>query len=231
MSFLKSAVNRWEVEVYAADPDDISTSSPNGQIATGTITFNGDGSLQSIDGTIGTEVAIDWTNGAVSSAVSFNWGTAGDPFGTEGSAQIGKTDGLSQFNSAYRVNFANQNGAPVGDLTGVSITEEGYIVASYSNGQTQRLFRIPLADFANPNELTSSSGNVFAQSAISGEVNLRQPGSNGVGKIAASSLEQSNVELADQLTDMIVAQRAYQANTKIISTADQLLSQLNDILR
>ena len=53
----------------------------------------------------------------------------------------------------------------------------------------------------------------------------------GVGKIAASSLEQSNVELADQLTDMIVAQRAYQANTKVISTTDQLLSQLNDILR
>lgn len=230
VAFIKSGVNRWEAEIYAATPDELPDANPNGLLASGTITFNGDGSLQSVDNTlINAEAA--WTNGAVSSEIAFNWGTAGDPFGTPNSTVIGKTDGLSQFNSGYRVNFTNQNGAPVGDLTGVSITEEGFIVASYSNGQTQRLFRIPLADFANPNELQTSSGNVFTQSASSGEVNLRQPGSSGVGKVSASSLEQSNVELADQLTDMIVAQRAYQANTKIISTTDQLLSQLNDILR
>lgn len=230
VAFIKSAVNKWQVEVYAATGSEITTSKPNGQIATGTLTFNGDGSLQSVSSSL-LSSNVTWTNGAVSSAIEFNWGTAGSPFGTPNATQIGKSDGLSQFNSSYRVNFANQNGAPVGDLTGVSITEEGYIVASYSNGQTQKLFRIPLADFANPNQLETSSGNVFAQSSDSGEVNLRQPATSGVGKIAASSLEQSNVELADQLTDMIVAQRAYQANTKVISTTDQLLTQLNDILR
>ncbi len=230
MAFIKSAANTWQVEVYAATPSEVTTSKPNGQIATGSLTFNGDGSLQSVSSSL-LSSDVTWTNGASSSSLAFNWGTAGSPFGTPNATQIGKTDGLSQFNSAYRVNFANQNGAPVGDLTGVSITGEGYIVASYSNGQTQKLYKIPLADFANPNELSTSSGNVFAQSANSGEVNLREPGSSGVGKVAASSLEQSNVELADQLTDMIVAQRAYQANTKVISTTDQLLSQLNDILR
>lgn len=230
MSFIKTDINTWAVEVYAATPSEVNTSLPSGQIVTGKVIFNGDGSLQRVEG-LTDPVDITWTNGAVSSNITFNWGTAGSPFGTPNASSIGKTDGLSQFNSAYKVNFVNQNGAPVGDLTSVAITAEGFVVASYSNGQTQNLFKIPLADFANPNQLQTSSGNVFLQSAESGEVNLRQSGSSGVGKIASSSLEQSNVELADQLTDMIVAQRAYQANTKVISTTDQLLSQLNDILR
>jgi flagellar hook protein FlgE len=231
MSFIKTDTNTWAVEVYAANANDVTSALPNGQVTTGKITFNGDGSLQSVASSLANPVDITWNNGAVSSNITFDWGTAGSPFGTLNASSIGKTDGLSQFNSAYRVNFVNQNGAPVGDLTSVSITQEGFVVASYSNGQTQNLYKIPLADFANPNQLATSSGNVFMQSAESGEVNLRQSGSSGVGKIASSSLEQSNVELADQLTDMIVAQRAYQANTKVISTTDQLLSQLNDILR
>jgi flagellar hook protein FlgE len=230
VSFIKSASNKWAVEVYASTASEVTSAKPNGLIATGNVFFNGDGSLQSVDNTL-LSADVSWTNGAVSSTIAFDWGTAGSPFGTPNTTAIGKTDGLSQFNSAYRVNFANQNGAPVGDLTGVSITEEGFVVASYSNGQTQNLFKIPLASFANPDQLASTSGNVFNQSADSGEVNLRQSGESGVGKIASSQLEQSNVELADQLTDMIVAQRAYQANTKVISTTDQLLSQLNDILR
>lgn len=231
MSFIKTDTNTWAVEVYAANPSEVTTSLSSGQVTSGEITFNGDGSLQSVDSSLANPVTITWNNGAVSSEITFNWGTAGSPFGTAGAASIGKTDGLSQFNSAYRVNFVDQNGAPVGDLTSVAITQEGFVVASYSNGQTQNLFKIPLADFANPNQLETKSGNVFVQTSQSGEVNLRESGSSGVGKIASSSLEQSNVELADQLTDMIVAQRAYQANTKVISTTDQLLSQLNDILR
>jgi flagellar hook protein FlgE len=231
MSFIKTDINTWAVEVYAATSSEVTTSLPNGQVVTGKITFNGDGTLQSIDSALANPVNITWNNGSVASVITFDWGTSGSPFGTANASSIGKTDGLSQFNSDYRVNFVEQNGAPVGDLTSVSITHEGFVVASYSNGQTQNLFKIPLADFANPNQLATSSGNVFLQSSESGEVNLRESGSSGVGKIAASSLEQSNVELAEQLTDMIVAQRAYQANTKVISTTDQLLSQLNDILR
>ena len=73
------------------------------------------------------------------------------------------------------------------------------------------------------------SGNIFAQTRDSGEVNLRIAGDNGTGSIVAAALEQSNVDLAEQLTDIIVAQRSYQANTKVIKTADELLQQLNQI--
>ncbi len=79
-----------------------------------------------------------------------NWGTAG-AIGT------GKTNGLSQFNSAFSVNFVNQNGTPVGDLTSISIGSTGLVTASFSNGQTQNLYQIPLATFSDPTICCPSS--------------------------------------------------------------------------
>lgn len=232
VSFLKTGTNTWAVEVFAVPATDLNSTLPNGQLAYGTLTFNGaDGTLRSISSTLSAPVSVQWTNGATSSNLTFNWGTAGLPFGTPNAAVIGKSDGIGQSDTDYTSNFAKQNGAPVGQLTGVSIDGDGYIIASYSNNETQKLYRIPLGSFANPDQLESISGNAYVQTSASGEVNLRISGSSGVGTIASASLEASNVELADQLTDMIVAQRAYQANTKVISTADSLLSDLNQILR
>ena len=223
-------MNTWAIEVYAVPDSEVSSSLPDGLVAYGNVSFNGDGTLRNVDTTLSSAVDITWTNGSTASSVTFDWGNAGQPFGTLGATTFGEANGLSQYNAAYKVSFANQNGAPVGELTGVSITELGVVVASYSNGQTQSLYKIPLADFANPDQLDSSTGNVFAQSADSGEFNLRQAGSSGVGKIAASSLEASNVELSSELTDMIIAQRSYQANAKVISTSDSMLEELNRII-
>lgn len=228
-SFIKVSTNEWIVEVHAIPPEDVNTALIDGQIAVGRISFNGDGSLRSLSASLTDPVSISWRNGSVPSTVTLNFGTAGQPFGTPGATQIGQTDGLSQFDSSYNVVFANQNGAPVGQLVSVSITEEGVVVASYSNGETQDLFQLPVADFPNPDGLRAITGNVYAQSRDSGEVNLRVAGTNGTGTIVSSALEQSNVDLAEQLTDMIVAQRSYQANTRVIKTTDELLEQLNQI--
>lgn len=228
-SFIKIAQNSWAVEVHAIPATDVNTPLANGQVAVGTIDFNGDGTLRSVSAALTNPVVINWNNGAVASSVSLDLGTAGQPFGTAGATTIGLSDGLSQFDSAYNVNFANQNGAPVGQLISVAIDGQGILTASYSNGQTQRLFQLPLADFANPSGLDARSGNVYLQSQASGEVNLRVAGTNGTGTLVAAALEQSNVDLAAQLTDLIVAQRAYQANTRVIKTADELLDQLNNI--
>lgn len=219
VAFIKTAINTWAVEVFAIDSTEVTAA--NGLLASGEIVFNGDGTLQSVSSGLVNAIDVVWaTSGAEDSEITFNWGTAG-AIGT------GESDGLSQFDSAYKVSFANQNGAPVGELTGVSIDEEGFVTASYSNGEAQRLFKIPLASFANPDALEAASGNVFTQTTASGEVNLVEAGGSGSGKIASSSLEASNIDLADELTTMIVAQRAYQANTKIISTASTLLDELN----
>ncbi len=233
LSFIKIASNRWAVEAHVVPPTDITPAAGkvNGQIAVGTIEFNGDGSLRSVSSELTNQVTINWTNGAVASQITFDWGTPGSPFGTAGATTIGRTDGLSQFNAAYNLNFLNQNGSPVGELVGINFDEDGFVIASYSNGETQRIYKLAIADFNNPNGLQTISGNVFAQTESSGEVNLREAGRNGVGKVAPSSLESSNVDLSEQLTDMIVAQRAYQANTRVITTTDRLLEELNNIVR
>lgn len=229
LAFIKTATNTWAVELYAVPATDVAAAS--GQIAYGTLTFNGDGSLASVSSSLSNSISINWQDGAAASSISFDWGTAGSIFGTEGASIIGKTDGVSQFDADYNVSSIDQNGATVGQLSSVQITAEGFIVANYSNGSSQSLFKIPVADFANPNQLANVSGNVFSQSASSGDVSLRSAGTNGVGTIQSSALESSNVELSEELTNMIVAQRAYQANTKIITATDQLLQELNNLIR
>lgn len=228
-SYIKIAQNTWAVEIHAIPTTDINTSLVNGQLVTGVINFNGDGSLRSVSASLTSPISVTWTNGAEPSTISLDLGTAGQPFGTPGATTIGLADGLSQFDSPYNVSFANQNGAPVGELVSVAIDSDGTVSASYSNGQTQNLFKLPLASFANSNGLDARSGNIFTETRTSGTVNLREPGTNGTGGIVSAALEQSNVDLAEQLTDIIVAQRSYQANTKVIQTADELLEQLNQI--
>lgn len=228
-SYLKTANNEWALEIHAVTPGEVNTTLVDGQVAVGTIQFNGDGTLRNVSSSLTKPITINWTNGAVASTVTFDFGTAGQPIGYTGTLPVGDTNGLSQFDSAYDVKFINQNGAPVGELVSVAIDKEGFVIASYSNGETQNLYKLPVADFNNPDGLRSISGNVFSQTRDSGDVNLREAGKSGTGTITSQALEQSNVDLAEQLTDMIVAQRAYQANTRVISTSDQLLDKLTQL--
>jgi len=235
IGFLKTGSNTWSVEVYAQPASDVSSSLPNGQILNGSFTFNGDGTLRSVTTTpaasAGQPVAVNWTNGSAASEMSFDWGTAGLPFGTLGALSIGKSDGLSQFDSGFATNFVNHNGAPVGQLTSISIDQTGKIIANYNNGQSTALYQIPLADFTAPDNLQAVTGNAYVQTNGSGDVSLKETGQSGVGTISSGTLEASNVELASQLTTMIVAQRAYQANTEVIKTASTLLDSLNQIIQ
>jgi flagellar hook protein FlgE len=134
--------------------------------------------------------------------------------------------GMTQSASDYSVGTINQDGAELGLRTGIAIDTDGNVVASFSNGLTQNLARIPIATFTNPNGLQERTGNVYIQTSDSGAYNLRDAGTAGAGNIATSSLEASNVDLADEFSRMIVTQRAYSAGTKIISTTDQMLTEL-----
>jgi len=218
MGFLKTAANEWQVEIYAADPAMVTAGAV--ALGSGTLTFDGDGSLAG--NTLGgTAVAIDWaaTTGANDSSITFDFGTAGE------------TNGLTQFASPTSVAFVLQNGAEVGELNGVRINELGYVIASFTNGEERRLYQLPLATFANPAGLDPRSGNVFAQTERSGEFNLRVAGRGGAGLLAPSALEAANVDLADEFTKMIVTQRAYSANSRVITTTNNMLEELIQISR
>ena len=229
VAYLKIGPNKWATEIFAVNPDEISTTRADGMVAAGVIEFNGDSSLKNISNELSSDVRINWANGAQTSTIKLNLGNPGFPTGTVGATIIGDTSGMSQFDGRFNVNFINQNGSPVGELVGVNIDRDGFVIASFSNGETQKIYKLPIADFANPNGLQAITGNVFAETAASGDVNLREAGKNGAGDVVSNALEASNVDLAQQLTDMIVAQRAYQSNTRVITTADQLLEKLTQI--
>ncbi|NJO36455.1 MAG: flagellar hook-basal body complex protein [Rhizobiales bacterium] len=161
-------------------------------------------------------MGIDWldTDGASDSLIELDFGT------------VGETDGLSQFAANFNVVFVNQNGADVGQLNGVSINDEGFVIASFSNGEQKRLYKLPIANFANPLALNPRTGNVYNETVASGTFNLREAGVGGAGQISPSSLEAANVDIADEFTKMIVTQRAYSANARIITTTDEMLDEL-----
>ena len=116
-------------------------------------------------------------------------------------------------------------------LTSVSIDKDGIVSFNYSNGQSHKVYKLPLADFPNINGLAATSGNAYKQSDDSGEFTLKEAGQSGAGVVSPASLENSSTELSNELTSMIVAQRSYEANTKTITTVDGLLQKLTDMLR
>ncbi len=224
LAYIKTGVNEWAVEFYSIDETEVITTNDDGLVASGTLTFNGDGSLRSITGSIASEFEISWTAavGAIDNTVSIDLGTAGD-IGT------GLTDGVRQFNSSFNVEFAEQNGVSAGQFTSISINEEGFISANFTNGEVKQIYQIPIVLVANANLLREISGGVYATTQGSGDPNLKVVGNGGAGSIVPEALEGSNTDLAEELTRMIPTQTAYNASAKVITTADEMLETLNRI--
>ena len=135
----------------------------------------------------------------------------------------------TQFDSADNVNAVTSDGVAFGTRTGISIDSQGYVSASYSNGQVQKIYQIPIATFNSYDSLQESTGDVYAQTSGSGTYVLRAATTGSAGTIDSSTLEDSNVDIADEFSKMIITQQAYSANTKVITTADQMLSTLLQI--
>lgn len=230
MSFLKTATGSWAVEVYAQTPGAL-TGSADGQVARGTVTFNGDGTLQTVSPALTGPVTIPWSGAAAPGSVTFDYGTAGPIFGTPGATLVGRSDGLGQFDNSYELRALERNGSAAGSLTGVTVDTEGYVIGRYSNNTSRALFKIPLAQFRDPSRLSVLNGNVYGQTVDSAEPSFTGLNQSGYGRILARSLEQSSVVLEKQLTELIIAQRAYQANTSTINTTDAMLRKLDDMLR
>ncbi len=136
------------------------------------------------------------------------------------------SDLLSYTSSTTSKVTGTPNGYESGELQSVGISSDGTIVGTYSNGQSQALAKIALATFTNPEGLEKVGSNLYAVSANSGNYTTVVAGSGGSGSLSAGTLEMSNVDLAEQFSNMMISQRAYQANSKVISTADEMLQSL-----
>jgi len=138
---------------------------------------------------------------------------------------------VTQFAEASSTKVFEQDGYGMGYLENFKIDQSGMITAVYSNGSTRTLGQVALATFTNPNGLEKTGETNFVESNNSGMANIGPSGIAGKGKLIAGALEMSNVDLAEQFTDMIVTQRGFQANSKTIQTSDQMLQELMTLKR
>ena len=121
------------------------------------------------------------------------------------------------------------DGSAFGSVTGVTIGKDGTVTAQFSNGLSQDVYKVPIATFTNPDGLGQVSGNAYIATKASGAANINLADSGSAGGIQSNSLEGSTVDLATEFTNLITTQRAYSASARIITTADQMLQQLEQL--
>ena len=137
--------------------------------------------------------------------------------------------GTTEYGSVSAVQSINQNGYSPGSASAIAIDDEGNLTANYTNGQVKRIARLALANFPNINGLQRRGSTLYSETVASGQPLINKPGTGGMGTISSSMLEESNVDLAGEIIKMIVIQRGYEANSKVISTTDAMLNTLLNI--
>ena len=191
------------------------------EIASGTLSFDSKGALSAF-----TQTSNFNPNGAVNpQPLNFNFG---DPTSVSGGTGLA---GVKQSASDSAVTFTQQNGYTSGQLSGMRIDTSGNITGAFTNGQTRVLGQVAVASFSAPDRLERAAGNLLAETANSGNASFGTAGTGGRGSVSGGALEQSNVDLATEFVRMIAAQRGFQANSKTINTADQLLQELIQLKR
>lgn len=190
--------------------------------ATGTLTFDTEGRLLTETTTTND---FDFLNATQSQAIAFDFG---DSITTDGGTGL---RGVTSYASDSAVSFISQDGASSGALAGVSINPNGEIQGVFTNGKTQTVGRVLLADFQNAQDLERVGGNLYITTNESGEPLVGDAGTGGRGAINSGTLEQSNVDMATEFVNMIAYQRGYQASSRIITVADQVLQEVVNLKR
>jgi flagellar hook protein FlgE len=143
---------------------------------------------------------------------------------------FGLATGVTQFaGTAYTLRNLSQNGVPPGSFTGLSMTTGGDVVANYNNGESLTVAQVPLITFAAPDTLQRQNGQAFSQTTQSGSAIAQTQNTNGAGSLVTGSVESSNVDIATEFSKLIVAQQAYGANAKLVTTANQMLQTTLDM--
>ena len=235
--------NQWRATVIV-DPESPATTNAAaalgdpqaGQGNTFLVQFDNRGLLQRVTDAQGNASA---ETGALDIGISFDVAGAtaagGQPtrqtfrlgLGTVGSA----TSTITQQAERSSTRAFSQDGYTMGYLDTFKIDQSGQVTAVYSNGSNRLIGQIAIASFANPQGLEKAGSSAFTESNNSGQANIGPSGVAGKGKIIAGTLEMSNVDLAEQMTDMIVTERGFQANSKTIQTSDQMLQELLQLKR
>ena len=179
----------------------------------------------------GWNVAGAGENAVASGSLTLDDGVLTGP----GSIQVGGVavdiSSITGFAKLSTMEIANLNGRAAGTLDGFTLAEDGTLVGSFSNGASEAVGRIVLATFVNPGGLEKSGSSGYRATFNSGAPDVGAPGAAGRGSLASGALEMSNVDLSQEFTNLIVAQRGFQANARIITTSDEVLQELTNLKR
>jgi len=218
-TFTRAAADRtWTVT--ASIPTDAGTGVTFDGNASMNIVFDENGNMTTPAANVTT--ALTLTNGAAS-PLSMTWA-----FEDDNGVSFGDVTGYASQSS---VTFQYQDGYPAGMLRSISVDEKGIVTAAYSNGEMTPMYQIALADFPSYDGLTKMGSNLYAESLASGQALVGVAGTGRLGSVAPSSLEMSNVDLAEEFVKMITTQRAFQANSRVITSSDEILQELINIKR
>jgi flagellar hook protein FlgE len=235
MAFLKSSANpnEWHTEMYAIPASDIDNGGalPPGQIASGLVKFNpADGTFDQASSDLfgGLGNTPQFTLGDSAGGTAPKWATG---LGIGTSTVNMDLSKLTQNAVTSTVNAVSSDGANVGNVVGVEVDENGIVSAVFDNSEVRKIAKIGLATFPNPDGLQPISGNAYRATIPSGDFVIKQPKVGGAGQISSSTLEASTVDLSAEFTGLITTQKAYSASSKIITTADQMLDELINIIR
>ncbi len=210
------AISSWDWKMYEGDPATGTLLGGSGSAGNERLYFDANGArVTSLPG--GTENKI-----TVAPSVAGQY----PPF-----TMSVKFPNVSQLVAKSQMNGIDQNGYPSGSLENFSISKDGIITGIFSNGLTRSLGQLAMAKFSNPEGLDRDGGNLFLQSNNSGTPVIGTANEAGIGTVNAGYLEQSNIDMSGEMTDLIVTQRGFQANTKIVTTVDEMLQELINIKR
>lgn len=216
MYFLKDNAtnNTWHTWLYVDDGTGMTNVTQGGGTAYSTLTFNTDGSIATVNGAPATSLTYDnltMANGAAPLALNLDFSA------------------VTQFGGDFAVNSLYQDGYATGRLTGLDISDTGVVSARYTNGQSTALGKVALANFANVQGLRQLGDTNWAETFSSGGALVGEGGTASFGLIQSGALEASNVDIAAQLINLITAQRNFQANSQVISTADTITQTIINI--
>jgi len=220
MTFTKDALTP---NVWTAVPTVPATVAAVATMSNADLTFDAWGNLMSGAGTPVISIS-GFVNGA-DDPQTIDW----DVY--DAAAAFASNGSLTQYSSPSTTTFQTQNGYPSGTLRTVDVNEEGVVTGSYSNGQLTPLFQMVMADFPSYYGLTKMGKNLYSESLESGPALFGTPQSGRLGSISTNAVEMSNVDLAQEFIKMITTQRAFQANSRVITTSDEILNELINLKR
>jgi len=217
--FRKNADGAWEWHALTEGGGiDGGTSGQNTEIGAGTLTFDATGNIAEAGFTVTPGIEFRPKGATGPQPLTFDFGSRTQA-------------GITQFPSDSVTSFMSLDGFPAGDLTSLQVDPEGKVIGIFTNGQSRTLGQVALADFPAEDQLQRVGSTLFARTFAAGEPATGKPTVGGFGAISSGSLEQSTVDISQEFIRMMTAQRGFQANSKTITTADQLLNELIQLKR